>query len=110
MDLVTKPMLENKIDNAENGFLYYDPKLGSHVIPAAQRTQQQINSGILFVIGGGCYSEYQQLMSYCKADKSNVLQGINSSKKQVKKFIYGSTEMLNPKEFMDQAGACFVST
>lgn len=59
-----------------------------------QRTKSPFQEAIVFVVGGGNYIEYQNLMDYCK------MKFQNSAVK--KKVIYGCSELLNAKEFVSQ--------
>jgi sec1 family domain-containing protein 1 len=65
-----------------------DPKKPGSKPPKGKVTFQD---AIVFVVGGGNYLEYQNLKEY--AYRSNLV------KKQV---MYGSTELLTAKKFMNQ--------
>ena len=45
----------------DEAYLYLDPKLGERADPAAARSRGPPREVIVFMIGGGCYSEYQNL-------------------------------------------------
>lgn len=45
----------------DEAYLYLDPKLGNRADPAAARARGPPREVIVFMIGGGCYSEYQNL-------------------------------------------------
>ncbi len=61
----TSPVLNEKslLDYGEEdeAYLYLDPKLGERADPAAARSRGPPREVIVFMIGGGCYSEYQNL-------------------------------------------------
>jgi len=55
--------MKSLLDNGEEdeAYLYLDPKLGERADPAAARSRGPPREVIVFMIGGGCYSEYQNL-------------------------------------------------
>ena len=54
---------DSLLDNGEEdeAYLYLDPKLRERADPAAARARGPPREVIVFMIGGGCYSEYQNL-------------------------------------------------
>ncbi|VDL65492.1 unnamed protein product [Nippostrongylus brasiliensis] len=76
--------------NESSELCYLDPKvmhaITSNAVRARQPPPQDV---ILFVIGGGNYVEYQNLVDYGKS-------------KNLQRVTYGCTELVNPKQFMDQ--------
>ncbi|WKX98449.1 hypothetical protein Q1695_013827 [Nippostrongylus brasiliensis] len=80
--------------NESSELCYLDPKVmhamsrdTSNAVRARQPPPQDV---ILFVIGGGNYVEYQNLVDYGKS-------------KNLQRVTYGCTELVNPKQFMDQS-------
>lgn len=72
-------------------YLYFDPKSAKGSTPMkAPRTRVQFQEAIVFVVGGGNYHEYQNLLEY--ANRQNPPKTIT----------YGTTELLTAKEFIDQ--------
>ncbi|KAF9305695.1 Vesicle trafficking between the ER and Golgi [Mortierella antarctica] len=71
-------------------FLYFDPKVSRAANAKMPRTRTPFQEAIVFVVGGGNYVEYQNLNEY--AQRQTIK----------KKITYGSTEVLNPKEFLQQ--------
>jgi len=72
----------------EETYLYFDPKVqakGGNI----PRKNTPFKEAIVFVVGGGNYVEYQNLLDYAKKQPS-------------KRIIYGSTELLTPHEFLSQ--------
>ena len=63
---------------------YFDPK---HM-NSKQVYKRQFNEVIVFVVGGGCYAEFHNLMRY--------------GEKNGKKVLYGTTDLPPPKAFLDQ--------
>jgi len=72
-------------------YLYYDPKSVKGSDPAkVPNNRMQFQDAIVFVVGGGNYNEYQNLLEY--ANRQNPPKTIT----------YGTTELLTPQEFIDQ--------
>ncbi|OZC08440.1 Sec1 family protein [Onchocerca flexuosa] len=71
-------------------FRYYDPKLMHSTGKEPQRTRGNPPQDIIvFVIGGGNYVEYQNIVDYGKS-------------KGLTRITYGCTELVNPKQFVEQ--------
>uniref|UniRef100_A0A1I7VCF1 Vesicle protein sorting-associated n=3 Tax=Loa loa TaxID=7209 RepID=A0A1I7VCF1_LOALO len=71
-------------------FRYYDPKLMHSTGKEPQRARgNPPQDVIVFVIGGGNYVEYQNLVDYGKS-------------KGLARITYGCTELVNPKQFVEQ--------
>ena len=99
-------------------FLYFDPKIlrGQDNIPRAKNPFQE---SIVFVVGGGNYIEYQNLMDHANA-KGNLTSGLSSSNlagmnsasassassaasnQPSKRIIYGCTTLHNANQMMQQ--------
>ncbi len=69
-------------------YLYLDPRVRAENVPFQARTRSEFKRGIVFMIGGGCYEEYHNIMQ--------------SQKSMDREFIYGCTEMINASNFMKQ--------
>ncbi|GIY72740.1 sec1 family domain-containing protein 1 [Caerostris extrusa] len=74
-------------------YRYFDPKLlratDSSSVP---RNRSPFQDAVVFVVGGGNYIEYQNLIDYTKG-KTNPVQ---------KKIVYGSTDLVNADQFVRQ--------
>ena len=81
MELKSSPEIES--------YRYFDPKLTRAVDPGAGRTKMPYNDAIVFVVGGGNYIEYHNLMDYVKS-------------KPNKRVSYGCSELLNASQFLTQ--------
>eukprot|EP00540_Astrosyne_radiata_P000652 CAMPEP_0116823226 /NCGR_PEP_ID=MMETSP0418-20121206/722_1 /TAXON_ID=1158023 /ORGANISM="Astrosyne radiata, Strain 13vi08-1A" /LENGTH=561 /DNA_ID=CAMNT_0004451459 /DNA_START=127 /DNA_END=1812 /DNA_ORIENTATION=+ len=88
---VVENLCEMKPHSEDDEYLYFDPKVKEDVDVHALRnmTRAPVREVIAFVIGGGCYSEYQNL------------QMIANERRHVS---YGSTELLDPCSFLAQLG------
>ncbi|KAG0236832.1 golgi transport protein Sly1 [Mortierella sp. GBAus27b] len=74
-------------------YLYFDPKVSRASNARMPRTRTSFQEAIVFVVGGGNYVEYQNLNEF--AQRQTIK----------KKITYGSTEVLSPKEFLQQLSA-----
>lgn len=88
---VVENLCEMKPGTEDDDYLYLDPKVKSDVDMKLIRTMSRAPSRevITFIIGGGCYAEYQNLQMIATERRS---------------ITYGSTELLNPCEFLQQLG------
>lgn len=88
---VVENLCEMKPNTEDDEYLYLDPKVKGDIDVKALRnmTRAPVRDVIAFVIGGGCYSEYQNL------------QMIADDRKTI---TYGSTELVSPCEFLYQLG------
>jgi len=88
---VVENLCEMKPNTEDDEYLYLDPKVKGDVDVKALRNMSRVpvRDIIAFVIGGGCYSEYQNL------------QMIANDKRII---TYGSTELVSPCEFLNQLG------
>ncbi|KAI7690032.1 Sec1 family domain-containing protein 1 [Sarcoptes scabiei] len=97
---VTDALMEGKSRSETDEFRYFDPKLMSkssniydpNENDAGGQHKTTFQDAIVFVIGGGNYIEYQNLVEYCKT----------KSKSSPKRIIYGTTELMNANRFLQQ--------
>uniref|UniRef100_A0A0N5AUB6 Sec1 family domain-containing protein 1 n=1 Tax=Syphacia muris TaxID=451379 RepID=A0A0N5AUB6_9BILA len=75
----------------DDEYRYFDPKLmhGSGRDLQRTRANNPAHDVIVFVIGGGNYVEFQNLVEYGKT-------------KGLSRITYGCTELVNPHQFLDQ--------
>lgn len=59
-----------------------------------QRSRTPFQEAIVFIVGGGNYIEYQNLMDYCKSKKVN-----NGVKKSI---VYGCSNLVDATQFTSQ--------
>lgn len=75
-------------------YLQFDPRTTRGRAPSqAPKGRQQYQESVVFVVGGGGYVEYGNLMEW--ANRSQREGGGGG-----KKITYGSTEILNPGAFI----------
>lgn len=88
---VVENLCEMKPNTEDDEYLYLDPKVKGEVDVKALKTMARapVRQVITFVVGGGCYAEYQNLQMIAND----------------RRFIsYGSTEILSPCDFLKQLG------
>ncbi|XP_071833849.1 sec1 family domain-containing protein 1-like [Apostichopus japonicus] len=92
---VVDALMELKSDQETDEYRYFDPKLlrstDSSTIP---RSKTPFQEAIVFVVGGGNYIEYQNLMDY--------LKGKTSYGGAPKRITYGCSEIFNAEQFLEQ--------
>ena len=77
-------------------YLMFDPKATRSRAPQG-RSRSQYSDAIVFVVGGGGYVEYGNLVEW--AGRSSREGGGGG-----KRITYGSTEIMNPKAFVEALG------
>jgi len=87
---VADALMESKNERGfESRFLYLDPKIPRNMRQSAiPRRSAPFREAFVFVVGGGNYIEFQNLQEFAK--------------RQNRKIIYGSTELLNANGFIEQ--------
>ena len=88
---VVENLCEMKPNTEDDDYLYLDPKVKGDVNVAKLRQMNRapIREVTAFVIGGGCYAEYQNLQMVAN-DRRTI--------------SYGSTELVDAGEFLGQLG------
>ncbi|KAL7072139.1 hypothetical protein ACQ4LE_008441 [Meloidogyne hapla] len=81
----------NALDGADE-FRVFDPKLAQTggSMKDGLRSTHPVVDVIVFVVGGGNYVEYQNVVEWAK------------SKQSIQRITYGCTEMVSPKYFVEQ--------
>lgn len=89
--VVVENLCDMKPGTEDESYLYLDPKVKDAVDVTKLHvlTRSAVREVIAFVIGGGCYGEYQNL------------QMLSNERRKI---TYGSTELLDPDSFLDQLG------
>ncbi|KAJ0406539.1 hypothetical protein ATCC90586_003518 [Pythium insidiosum] len=105
---VTDAICELRPNTEDETFLYLDPKIKAATsATAVPRQRTPFREAMVFVIGGGNYNEYQNLMAYAKAAPPAVGPAAAATPSRV--VWYGCTELLSPEEFLQQLGSISVS-
>lgn len=90
---IVDAITEIKTSNGVDKYLYFDPKFPPKQTP---RKNTPFKEAIVFMIGGGNYNEMHNIQEYVKNfNQTNP----NTAPKRV---IYGTTEVLNPCDFVKQ--------
>ena len=76
-------LLHSAMENKEKEMEYFDTKFRN-----GQKYKREFTEAVVFVVGGGSYSEYQNIMQYAESCGKNI--------------IYGATSMISPKDFFQQ--------
>ena len=100
---VVENLCEMKPNTEDDTFLYLDPKMTKGDVNVSQLNRGmrgQVKEVMLFMVGGGCYAEYQNLQMV-----STSLGGANGGGDILngsRIVSYGCTELVNPEDFMSQ--------
>ncbi|XP_066588311.1 protein sly1 homolog [Prorops nasuta] len=89
---IVDELMESRQSSQTEDYCYLDPKQlkNSEQMPKSRPTFQEV---IVFIVGGGNYIEYQNLMDYVKQKSTG---GVN------KRIIYGSTTFTNARQLLKQ--------
>ncbi|XP_028830279.1 sec1 family domain-containing protein 1 [Denticeps clupeoides] len=86
-------ILDNLMDMKSNpetdDYRYFDPKMLRGSESSIPRNKNPFQEAIVFVVGGGNYIEYQNLVDYAKS-------------RQGKRILYGCSELFNASQFIKQ--------
>uniref|UniRef100_A0A8D8G4D2 Protein sly1 homolog n=2 Tax=Culex pipiens TaxID=7175 RepID=A0A8D8G4D2_CULPI len=89
---ITEQLMECRAGGELDDYLYLDPKLlkGGDVVP---KNRAPFQDAIVFMVGGGNYIEYQNLVDFIKTKQTG-----NASRR----IIYGASTLTNAKQFLKQ--------
>ncbi|CAG8484017.1 9395_t:CDS:2 [Ambispora leptoticha] len=92
MTRIVESIMEPNTNSAPEteDYLYFDPKLARASSTKQPRHKHVFQEGIVFVVGGGNFLEYQNLQEFAQRQALK------------KKITYGSTEILNPHSFIQE--------
>lgn len=82
----------SKVSQESQEYCYFDPKAQKDT--EVQR-KKAFNNAIVFVVGGGNYIEYQNIVDYCKSKSAS-----SSGPMGARQIVYGSTDLLNSEQFL----------
>ncbi|XP_022409293.1 sec1 family domain-containing protein 1 [Delphinapterus leucas] len=82
-------LMEMKSNPETDDYRYFDPKMLRGNDSSVPRNKNPFQEAIVFVVGGGNYIEYQNLIDYIKG-------------KQGKHILYGCSELFNATQFIKQ--------
>ncbi|XP_031436478.1 sec1 family domain-containing protein 1 [Clupea harengus] len=82
-------LMEMKSNPETDDYRYFDPKMLRGNDSSIPRNKNPFQEAIVFVVGGGNYIEYQNLVDYTKA-------------RQGKRVFYGCSELFNAAQFLKQ--------
>ncbi|XP_053205497.1 sec1 family domain-containing protein 1-like isoform X2 [Panonychus citri] len=90
---IVSALMEMKNLQEIEDYRYFDPKLSKVSDNRIPETRTSFQDAIVFVVGGGNYIEYQNLVEYCKS---------KTGKPNPKRVIYGCTDLVNADQFIEQ--------
>ncbi|KAM9787461.1 sec1 family domain-containing protein 1 isoform X2 [Syngnathus typhle] len=82
-------LMEMKLHAETDDYRYFDPKMLRGSESSIPRNKNPFQEAIVFVVGGGNYIEYQNLVDYARS-------------KAGKKILYGCSELFNASQFLKQ--------
>mmetsp|Transcript_5912 Transcript_5912/g.10489 ORF Transcript_5912/g.10489 Transcript_5912/m.10489 type:complete len:83 (+) Transcript_5912:299-547(+) len=81
--------MENRADPAtEASYLYLDPKAARSHQNRPPEIRRPFQKAVLFVVGGGNYVEYQNILDHLKPGRS---------------VVYGTTDLCSSEEFVSSS-------
>ncbi|XP_065203264.1 protein sly1 homolog [Planococcus citri] len=91
---IVDDFLEGREPTTPDGdYRYFDPK--QIKVTDVTRSKTPFYEAIVFVVGGGNYIEYQNLVDYCKT-KWGGAAAVNAGRK----VVYGTSVLMNAKQFL----------
>ncbi|XP_013396330.1 sec1 family domain-containing protein 1 [Lingula anatina] len=93
---IADALMEMKSYQETDDYRYFDPKMLRATDSSVPRNKSPFQEAYVFIVGGGNYIEYQNLVDYYKG-KTQSSPG--------KKITYGCTELLNSSQFLRQLAA-----
>lgn len=101
--------MELKSSPETEDYRHFDPKQLRQTDGAqASKSRAPFHEAIVFVVGGGNYIEYQNLVDYAKVQNTIFCYTIylrlfqSKGAQGNKRVIYGSTSLFNAKQFLKQ--------
>jgi sec1 family domain-containing protein 1 len=95
MDERSRALNSASADDILGSYLMFDPKLqaDSDSVTEERMRRMVFTDAVLFVVGGGNYVEYEDCLSAIQS---------NSGSGERRNLLYGTTQLLNPEQFMKQ--------
>lgn len=84
-------LMDFKNSQEMDEYLYLDPK--QLKLTEVPKNRSPFQDGIVFIVGGGNYIEYQNLVDYAKA---------KTTAGNIKRIVYGASTLNNAKQFLQQ--------
>lgn len=90
---IVDALMEQKSLPEIDDYRYFDPKLLRADQSSVPRNKSPFQEAFVFVVGGGNYIEFQNLMDYVKTKATPTSQ---------KRIVYGCSDLVNAGQFMKQ--------
>jgi hypothetical protein len=88
---IVEQLMEQKSSKETEDYCYFDPKMLRAVdSSSAAKSKNVFQEAIVFIVGGGNYIEYQNLLDYTKRCQ------------QPKKIVYGASSLVSAQDFLSQ--------
>ncbi|CBK25038.2 uncharacterized protein [Blastocystis hominis] len=91
---IVDELVNGRSSSLTESFGYYDPATGRTIMPS-DGGKMSFEDVIVFMVGGGNYSEYQHLQMYAK------------SQNPARVILYGSTDICPANQFIPELQMCF---
>jgi hypothetical protein len=91
---VVDRLCEGRAGSEDDNLLYLDPRTRQND-PSAREAGIRYSEVIVFVIGGGCYAEYQNLQDYLHQRQKTTTSTLRS-------VVYGCSELMNAEQLLAQ--------
>ncbi|XP_064599833.1 sec1 family domain-containing protein 1-like [Liolophura sinensis] len=89
---IVDALMEFKSHQDVEDYKYFDPKLLRGDSSSIPRNKTPFQEAIVFMVGGGNYIEYQNLVDYAKSKSSTI----------PKRVVYGCSDLVNANQFLKQ--------
>lgn len=90
---IVDALMELKSLPDTDDYRYFDPKLLRADAASIPRSKSPFQEAYVFIVGGGNYIEFQNLMDYVKAKSTSTVH---------KKIVYGCSDLVSASQFLKQ--------
>lgn len=90
---IVDALMELKSLPDTDDYRYFDPKLLRADAASIPRSKSPFQEAYVFIVGGGNYIEFQNLMDYVKAKSTSTVH---------KKIVYGCSDLVSASQFLNQ--------
>ncbi|KAH8860059.1 Sec1 family domain-containing protein 1 [Schistosoma japonicum] len=93
---IVSQLMENKSGSEFEDYRYYDPKVYRRQDTNVPRVKQPFDEAFVFVVGGGSYVEYQNLLDWVKSTSSTTSGSSNTSSVSLTNSVNGMNSRSGP--------------
>merc|ERR1711879_990116 len=101
-------IMEIRQGQYNDDYAYFDSKILRGNMENIPRAKNAFQDAIVFVIGGGNYTEYQNLMSSAASSSSSKSSSVNLAVPSAggsKRIIYGCSTLASPNQMLEEFAA-----